>query len=173
MAKPGRTGMSVLDRLILLVAWAVTCGLVYVLGFYVGQGTQERRFGVEERIVRLPVTSKPPAEGQRPKTENDLTFYDTLGSGEREAKMPAVAQPPPPPAPRPAPAAPPAPPAAVRPPDESSSAPTPPRAPTEAAAAPARPVAATSPVAPPSAAAPRPAVTAAPAPPAPAIAPRP
>ena len=80
MAKEGRVGLGIWDRLVLFVAWVVTCGLVYGLGFYVGKGTQERRLGLEERIVRLPVTSKPPAEGQRPKSDSELTFYETLGS---------------------------------------------------------------------------------------------
>jgi cell division septation protein DedD len=84
MAKQPRAGLGLLDRLVLLVAWIVTCGLVYVLGFYVGKGTQENRLGLEERVVRLPVTSKPPPAGQRPQTDSDLTFYDTLGSGEHD-----------------------------------------------------------------------------------------
>lgn len=83
MAKQGGAGLSLWDRLVLLVAWAVTCGLVYLLGFYVGKGTQERRLGLEERIVRLPVTAPPPAAGQRPATGSDLTFYDTLVSGQK------------------------------------------------------------------------------------------
>ena len=37
------TGLRFWDRLILFVAWTVTCGLVYLLGFYVGKGVQERR----------------------------------------------------------------------------------------------------------------------------------
>jgi len=119
MAKEGRVGLGFWDRVILFAAWVVTCGLVYVLGFYVGQGTQERRLGLEDRVVRLPVTAKPPPEGQRPKADSDLTFYDTLGSGDRNAApspdvppaAPRVAPPgppkavpaaqPPPPAPRP------------------------------------------------------------------------
>jgi cell division septation protein DedD len=103
MARQGRVGLGLWDRLVLLVAWVVTCGLVYVLGFYVGKGTQEHRLGLEERVVRLPVTSRPPAEGQRPPAESELTFYETLGAGqheegahEREAPRPTL----PPPAPR-------------------------------------------------------------------------
>ena len=107
MAKQGRVGLGLWDRLVLLVAWAVTCGLVYLLGFYVGKGTQERRLGVEERVVRLPVTAPPPAAGQRPAARSDLTFYDTLVSGQRPEKHdePAPAHPPTPPAPAPSGAA--------------------------------------------------------------------
>jgi cell division septation protein DedD len=83
--------MGVVDRLVLLLAWVTTCGLVYLLGFYVGKGTQERHLGLEERVVRLPVTSQPPAEGQRPKSENEFVFYDKLMGTARsgEARVPA------------------------------------------------------------------------------------
>jgi septal ring-binding cell division protein DamX len=89
------TGLRLWDRLILFVAWVVTCGLVYLLGFYVGKGVQERRLDTEERIVRLPVTGAPPQAGQRPKS--DLTFYDTLA---KSADRPASPTPEPAPAPK-------------------------------------------------------------------------
>lgn len=82
-AAPARVGLRFLDRLILFTAWLVTCGLVYGLGFYTGKGTQERRLGMEERVVRLPVTSDVPAEGQRPKAATEFTFYETLVTGDR------------------------------------------------------------------------------------------
>jgi hypothetical protein len=87
MAREGRAALGLGDRLILLVAWLATCGLVYLLGFSVGKGAQERRLGHEERIVRLPVTSQPPPEGQRPKTE-EFVFYDKL-MGERPGEASA------------------------------------------------------------------------------------
>src|SRR5262249_18824577 len=103
MAKAGRAGLGLWDRVVLLLAWGVTCGLVYLLGFYVGKGMQERPLGPEDRLVRLPVVSTPPPAGQRPKAESDLTFYDTLAGSE-----PAVPHPPPeaPPPPTPTPAPP-------------------------------------------------------------------
>src|SRR5881409_1800129 len=88
MAKPGRAGLGLWDRLVLLLAWGVTCGLVYLLGFYVGKGMQERPLGPEDRLVRLPVVSTPPPAGQRPKAESDLTFYDTLAGSERAVPHP-------------------------------------------------------------------------------------
>src|SRR5439155_794750 len=60
MARDGRGGLGLGDRLILLLAWITTCGLVYLLGFYVGKGTQARSLRVEQQVVRLPVTSAPP-----------------------------------------------------------------------------------------------------------------
>jgi len=93
MANERRSGFGFFDRVILFTAWVVTCGLVYLLGFYVGKGTQVEHMGLEERVVRLPVTSSPPREGQRPKTDGDLTFYDKLvtrQSGERPPAEPAA-----------------------------------------------------------------------------------
>jgi cell division protein FtsN len=69
---------------VLLVAWMVTSGIVYVLGYYVGKGSPGRQTAVEERSVRLPVTSAPPAEGQRPKEAKEFpSFYQSLPAGER------------------------------------------------------------------------------------------
>src|SRR5262244_2210017 len=78
MGKEARSGLGLADRLVLLVAWIATCGLVYLLGFYVGKGMQEKRLGLEERIVRLPVTSAPPPEGRREKSGAEFGFYDKL-----------------------------------------------------------------------------------------------
>ena len=92
MANERRSGLRFLDRVILFTAWVVTCGFVYLLGFYVGKGAQVERLGLEERVVRLPVTSAPPQEGQRPKSEAELTFYDKLvtGQGDRRAEESAA-----------------------------------------------------------------------------------
>jgi cell division septation protein DedD len=92
MAREPRTGLGFLDRLVLLVAWLATCGLVYLLGFYVGKGTQERALGMEQQVVRLPVTSQPPPEGQRPKAESEFVFYDKL-MGERPGEPRELAKP--------------------------------------------------------------------------------
>jgi len=89
------TGLRIWDRLILFLAWTVTCGLVYLLGFYVGKGVQAQRVDTEERIVKLPISNPPPPPaGQRPKS--DLTFYDTLAkSGDRPAQPTPEPAPPP------------------------------------------------------------------------------
>jgi cell division septation protein DedD len=86
MAKRERVGLGLWDRLVLLLAWAVTCGLVYLLGVYVGKGTLGRQLGVEDRVVRLPVSAPPPPAGQRPKGESELGFYDQLMAGEARAR---------------------------------------------------------------------------------------
>jgi len=83
-AKGPRPTLRLIDRLVLLVAWMVTSGIVYVLGYYVGKGSPGRQTAVEERAVRLPVTSAPPAEGQRPKEAKEFpSFYQSLPAGER------------------------------------------------------------------------------------------
>lgn len=112
MAKPQRVGLRFWDRVVLLTAWVVTCGFVYLLGFYVGKGTQERRLGEEERVVRLPVTSQPPPEGQHPKVPSQPSFYDEL-LGARPPEPGAPAPTPPEASASPPPAA--APPPTVRP----------------------------------------------------------
>jgi cell division protein FtsN len=147
MVKERRAGLGLLDRLVILLAWVVTCGLVYVLGFYVGRGANDRRLGLEERVVKLPVTSQPPPAGERPKSGSEFTFYDTLAAGDRGTGRAAITPAPPPPrapavaaapAPRPEPARSTAP--APRP-ASAASAPTAPaaRPPTPAPAAPPAP----------------------------------
>jgi len=76
-----RPGLRLVDRLLLIGAWAISCSAVYGLGFYTGSQIQERVPDDEERIVRLPVTAEPPAAGQRAKAGDDFTFYDTLVQG--------------------------------------------------------------------------------------------
>jgi hypothetical protein len=73
-------GLGLIDRLVLLGAWLVSCAAVYGLGFYTGNHAQDRVAAEEERIVRLPVTADPPPAGQRPKPDDDLTFWDALES---------------------------------------------------------------------------------------------
>jgi cell division septation protein DedD len=95
MAKAPRAGLRLIDRLVLVVAWVVTCGIVYVLGFYLGRGMEDRRPASEERMVRLPVTSQPPPEGQRPKDEKEFpSFYQALPAGQQPPEV-ARATPPP------------------------------------------------------------------------------
>ncbi len=88
MARDGRGGLGLGDRLILLVAWVTTCGLVYLLGFYVGKGTQAHSLRLEQQVVRLPVTSAPPPEGQRPKTAPEFGFYDKLMGEQGAERLP-------------------------------------------------------------------------------------
>jgi hypothetical protein len=81
------------QRLVLLGAWLVSCGFVYVLGVYVGKGMYDR--GPIHPGVSLPVDAAvppaPPADAQAP-----LTFYDVLGT---QQGAPAAARPTPPDAP--------------------------------------------------------------------------
>lgn len=123
MAKAQRVGLSLFDRGVLLVAWSITSALVYLLGFYVGKGTQEGPIGGEQRVVGLPVTSKPPPEGQQPKTASPFDFYGHLGdSGRGTESGPVVAK-----LPEPPPAAPPT--MTIPAPPLAKTAPTPPPAP--------------------------------------------
>src|SRR5439155_23934073 len=49
--------------------------------------------GVEGRVIRLPVTSTPPPEGKRPKSEEQFRFYEELKGepADRRAEKPLAA----------------------------------------------------------------------------------
>lgn len=79
----GRAGLRVWDRLVLLVAWTVTCGFVYLLGVSVGRGTQDLHARPEERIVRLPVNVPAPAAGAPAGVPDEVTFYEKLVTADR------------------------------------------------------------------------------------------
>ena len=94
-----RGSLGIGQRLLLLSAWLVSCGFVYVLGVYVGKGM--RGSGRVPRVV-LPVDvdapPSPVADVQSP-----LTFYDVLGARERGAVTPSAPRTPPSTAPTPYP----------------------------------------------------------------------
>ena len=81
-----KPGLRLVDRLLLVLAWLISCSAVYGLGFYTGSQLQERVSDDEERIVRLPVTADPPNAGQHAKAGDDFTFYDTLVPGSSRAR---------------------------------------------------------------------------------------
>jgi len=95
-----RGSLGLGQRLVLLGAWLVSCGFVYVLGVYVGKGM--RGGGSISPRVALPVEATvPPAPA--PEAQAPLTFYDVLGSREggtpaAPAGPPVGARPPQPPA---------------------------------------------------------------------------
>jgi hypothetical protein len=86
MEHTARAGLGVIDRIVMVLAWAVSCGVVYGLGFYTGSHTQDHVRGDEERIVRLPVVDAPPPAGQKAKAGDDLTFWTALEPGGQRAK---------------------------------------------------------------------------------------
>ena len=78
MGENPRPGLRLVERAILVGVWMLSCAVVYGIGFYTGNRIQERVPAAEDRVVRLPVTAQPPQEGQRPRTGDEFTFYDTL-----------------------------------------------------------------------------------------------
>jgi len=93
MAKSPRATLRFVDRLVLLVSWLVTCGLVFVLGFFLGKSAPDDHARMDERSVRLRGTSQPPPEGQRPKEPKEFpSFYQTLPAGERPIDVARGAQ---------------------------------------------------------------------------------
>lgn len=95
MGENPRPGLRLVERLILVGVWLTSCAVVYGIGFYTGNRIQERVPAAEDRVVRLPVTAQPPPEGQRAKTGDEFTFYDSLVPGahpdanDGKAKAPA------------------------------------------------------------------------------------
>src|SRR5262249_2813992 len=92
MAREARAGLGFADRLVLLVAWIATCGLVYLLGFYVGQGTQEHRLGGGGQVGGAAVQRAPPPGGRGPKGGNGVGVHRNAKNG-----PPGGGGPPPPP----------------------------------------------------------------------------
>ena len=86
MEHMARVGLGPIDRIVMVLAWLVSCAAVYGLGFYTGSHTQEHLRGDEERVVRLPVTDEPPSAGQRSRAGDDLTFWTALEPGGQRAK---------------------------------------------------------------------------------------
>src|SRR5262245_23032174 len=83
MEQTAKVGLGMIDRLVIVGVWLVSCAVVYGLGFYTGSHTQDRLRSDEDRIVRLPVTAEPPAVGERAKAADDLTFWTMLDGGRR------------------------------------------------------------------------------------------
>jgi len=96
MGENPRPGPRLVERLILVGVWLMSCAVVYGIGFYTGNRIQERVPASEDRVVRLPVTAQPPPEGQRAKQGDEFTFYDSLVPGahpdanDGKAKAPAA-----------------------------------------------------------------------------------
>jgi cell division protein FtsN len=67
MARKRQDGLGLIDRLVIVVAWLATCGVVFVLGYYVGKESVPRRAGVlggpVEIHIEAPVRTTGPEEG--------------------------------------------------------------------------------------------------------------
>jgi hypothetical protein len=89
-AREVRAGLGFWDRLVLFVAWLVTCGLVYLFGFYVGKGTNERGLAFEDRAVSLRSPQAPPGRRGR----EDHLYETCAGSrGRGPPRVPGQARP--------------------------------------------------------------------------------
>jgi hypothetical protein len=78
VAKRSDGGLGFFDRVILFTAWATSCGLVFLLGYYVGKGEQRQRTTELAQRVVLPVEAPEAGDSERA-TSPTLTFYDQLG----------------------------------------------------------------------------------------------
>jgi len=106
VAKRSDGGLGFLDRVILFAAWLASCGLVFLLGYYVGKGEQRQRATEVAQRVVLPVEPQGTADTE-PATGPTLTFYDQLGRESGSGREPGAGGTPPEP-PRPVAAATPA-----------------------------------------------------------------
>jgi cell division protein FtsN len=88
VAKRADGGLGFFDRVMLFTAWLVSCGLVFLLGYYVGKGERRQRTTEVAQRVVLPVA---PLEttGEQPTTSPTLTFYDQLGRDPGRGAAPA------------------------------------------------------------------------------------
>ena len=64
------------DRLVILVAWLASCGVVFVIGYYVGKDAVPPSAGIAPGVIQVPVAGVPdppdePGAGG--------TFYESLG----------------------------------------------------------------------------------------------
>jgi DedD protein len=75
----GSVEMSVGGVVVLGTASVVACGIVFLLGIYVGKGIAEHRFENEQRIVRQRIVRLPADVEATPKEDGRLSFYDRLG----------------------------------------------------------------------------------------------
>jgi cell division septation protein DedD len=84
MAKERSDGLGFLDRLVILVAWLASCGVVFVIGYYVGKDAVPPSAALAPTGIQVPVAGVPPPTDERGEAG---TFYESLGrqTGERSA----------------------------------------------------------------------------------------
>lgn len=76
MANPRPDGLGFLDRLVILVAWLASCGVVFVIGYYVGKNAVPTSAGIQPGVIQVPVAGVP-AVPEEPRDGG--TFYESLG----------------------------------------------------------------------------------------------
>lgn len=78
MANPRPDGLGFLDRLVILVAWLASCGVVFVIGYYVGKDAVPASAGIQPGVIQVPVAGVPAAP-EEPRDGDGGTFYESLG----------------------------------------------------------------------------------------------
>lgn len=76
MAKTRPDGLGFFDRLVILVAWLASCGVVFIIGYYVGKDAVPPSVGITPGGIQVPVAGVP----MGPDSDGDAgTFYESLG----------------------------------------------------------------------------------------------
>lgn len=75
MAATRSDGLGTLDRLVILVAWLASCGVVFVIGYYVGKDAVPPPTTLAPSAIEVPIVGVPVAPGPQAGT----SFYDSLG----------------------------------------------------------------------------------------------
>jgi len=55
MATNRPEGLGFLDRLVIVVAWLASCGVVFVIGYYVGKDAVPPTAGMPPAVIEVPV----------------------------------------------------------------------------------------------------------------------
>jgi cell division protein FtsN len=76
MANPRQDGLGFLDRLVILVAWLASCGVVFVIGYYVGKDAVPASTGIQPGVIQVPVAGVPVVPEE---PRDGGTFYESLG----------------------------------------------------------------------------------------------
>jgi cell division protein FtsN len=90
-----RGGLGLGQRLVLLGAWLVSSGFIYVLGVYVGKGMRGGSADITPRVALPVAAAEPEPASGPPDVQSPLTFYDVLGArdGGGTATPPPAAKP--------------------------------------------------------------------------------
>lgn len=72
------SGLGIGQLFVLIFGFLITSALIFVFGIWVGRDVAERRLAQEERVVRVPIPTPPPASEQAVGSGVDLGFYEKI-----------------------------------------------------------------------------------------------
>lgn len=78
MRRMGSAGLGFGQVFVLIFGFLITSALIFLFGIWVGRDVAERRLAQEERVVRQPIPTPPPAKEEKAGAPVDLSFYESL-----------------------------------------------------------------------------------------------